>query len=129
MAKTEATISIRPIEAQELDSWLALRNQGFPWATNRAGFAFSEGLRPPDEPVLHLGAWAADGRLAATAECVVGEDGERYVDRAESFIMVDPAYRRQGLGARLAQEIEAFASKHRIRWLEAFFYERHTDAV
>ncbi|TMD41611.1 MAG: GNAT family N-acetyltransferase [Chloroflexi bacterium] len=124
MATTGTTFSVRLVESHDLDSWLALRNQGFPWATNRARFVFSESLRVADEPVLYLGAWAADGTLAATAECVVGEDGERYVDRAESFIMVGPAYRRQGLGTRLAEEIENFARRNAIRWLEALFYER-----
>jgi GNAT superfamily N-acetyltransferase len=73
---------------------------------------------------LQLAAWSADGRLAATAEAYVGEDGYRYIDRAESFIFVDPAYRRQSLGTRLALEVERFARNAKARWLEAICYER-----
>lgn len=124
MAISQTAFSIRPVEDGELEAWLALRNRGFPWATNRERFLFSESLRPADEPVLYLGAWTPDRVLAATAECALGEEGERYVDRAESFIMVDPKFRRAGLGGRLALEAERFAAAHGVRWLEALFYER-----
>lgn len=122
---TRTDFSIRPVASGELDAWLALRNQGYVWPAGRELFLFSEGLRAPDEPVLRLGAWTTSGELVGTAESYVGEDGERWVERAESFVMVAPAYRRQGLGSRLASEIEQFARDLRLRWLEAPVFERH----
>ena len=129
MAVTEAAFSIRPIPTDELDRWLALRNQGYVWPAGRELFLFSEGLRLPDEPVLRLGSWTASGELAGTAECYVGEDGERWIERAEGFVMVAPGYRRQGLGSRLAGEIEQFARALQLRWLEVPLFERHVAAA
>jgi len=117
--------AIHPLQHPELDAWLALRNRWFPWPVDRARFLFYESLRPPDEPVLHLAASAADGRLVGTAECYLGEEGERYIDRAETFIAVDEPFRHRGLGARLATQVEAFAGQHGVRWLEATVYQRH----
>jgi ribosomal protein S18 acetylase RimI-like enzyme len=116
--------SIRPVEDHELDAWLELRNRSFPWPVDRDRFLFEEGLRPPDEPLLRLGAWSRSGEIAGTAECYVGEEGERYIDRAESFVMVGPAYRRLGVGSQLADEVERFAKLQKIRWLEALCYQR-----
>ncbi len=124
-------LSIRPLQHAELDAWLALRNRWFPWPVDRARFLFYESLRPSDEPVLQLAASTADGRLVGTAECHLGEEGERYIDRAESFIAVDEPFRHRGLGARLAAQVEAFAGQHGVRWLEAILYQRdlqHADA-
>ena len=121
---TTTLYSIRPLRTAEIDQWLALRNPHYPWFADRERFLFSESLRPADEPVLQLGAWTADGRLVGTAEAYLGEDGGRYVDRAESFIFVAPDHRRQGLGSKLALEVERFARDARVRWLEAILYER-----
>lgn len=129
MAVTRAAFSIRPVATGELDRWLALRNQGYVWPAGRELLLFSEGLRLPNEPVLRLGSWTASGELAGTAECYVGEDGERWVDRAESFVMVAPGYRRQGLGSRLATEIEQFARGLQLRWLEVPLFERHVSVA
>lgn len=118
------SFSIRPVRPDELDAWLALRNQTYVWPADRERFLFSEALRSPDEPVLRLGGWAAGGHLAGTAECQVGEDGERWVERAEGFVTVAAPYRRQGLGRRLAQEVERFARNLRLRWLAAAAVER-----
>lgn len=123
MART--AFSIRPIDLADIDAWLALRNQTYVWPAQRQLFLFSEALRLPGEPVLRLGAWTTDGRLAGTAECYVGEDGERWVDRAEGFVSVAPAFRRQGLGVQLAAEVERFANDLGLRWLEAPLFERH----
>jgi GNAT superfamily N-acetyltransferase len=121
---TSTEFFIRPLELAHLDAWLALRNQAFPWPVDRARFLFDESLRPGDLAVLQLGAWTSARELAGTAECHFGEEGERYVDRAEAFVMVAPEHRRRGLGSRLAERIERFALDHEIRWLEALFYER-----
>jgi GNAT superfamily N-acetyltransferase len=116
--------SIRPLGRAHLENWLALRNQAFPWPVSAERFLFDESLRPSDEAVCQLGAWTADNELVGTAECYLGEEGERYVDRAESFLTVAPAHRRRGLGTRLAEMVEQFALDQRLRWLEAIFYER-----
>lgn len=125
----EADYSIRPLEREHLDDWLGLRNQAFPWPVGRERFIFDESLRPADEPVLQLGAWTADEELVGTAECYLGEEGERYIDRAESFVTVAPAHRRRGLGTRLAGMVEQFALEQRIRWLEAILYARDLDVA
>lgn len=111
------------MQESELDPWLELRNRAFPWAEGRQRFLFNESLRPADEPVLQLGAWTVENELAGTAECYVGEEGERYIDRAESFITVAGKYRRRGLGGRLADEVERFARVQQVRWLDAILYE------
>jgi GNAT superfamily N-acetyltransferase len=118
-----SSFSIRPLASDHLDAWLRLRNQSYPWAADRDRFVFSEGLRLPDEPVLQIGAWSASGELVGTAECYVGEDGERWVERAAGFVTVAPGFRRQGLGARLADEVDRFAAGQKIRWLEAVLLE------
>jgi len=125
MAMTGTAFSIRPLTLDELDAWLELRNQAYVWQAGRELFLFSEELRSPDEPLLRLGAWTSSGELAGTAECYVGEDGERWVERSEAFIMVAPAYRHRGLGSRLAAEIERFARDLQLRWVEVPLYERH----
>jgi GNAT superfamily N-acetyltransferase len=121
---TSTDFFIRPLELAHLDAWLALRNQAFPWPVDRARFLYDESLRPSHQAVLQLGAWTAAGELAGTAECHLGEAGERYVSRAESFVMVALEHRRRGLGGRLVERIERFALDQEIRWLEALFYER-----
>lgn len=125
MAMAGTAFSILPVDLADLDQWLALRNQAYIWPAQRELFLFSESLRLPEEPVLRLGAWTSDGQLAGTAEGYVGEDGERWIERAEGFVTVAPAYRRQGLGSRLAVEIEDWADKLQLRWLEAPLFERH----
>jgi GNAT superfamily N-acetyltransferase len=117
------SFSIRPLASEQLDDWLRLRNRSYPWAADRERFLFSESLRLAGEPVLQVGAWTAAGELAGTAECYVGEDGERWVDRAAGFVTVAAAYRRQGLGARLADEVDRFAAGQNVRWLEALLLE------
>jgi mycothiol synthase len=125
MAMTETEYSVHPVTSDEFDEWLELRNQAYVWPAGHELFLFSESLRLPGEPVLRLGAWSAGGELAGTAECYVGEDGERWVERAEGFITVGPAYRRHGLGTRLASELERFAGELQVRWLEVPLFERH----
>ncbi|HVS07034.1 MAG TPA: GNAT family N-acetyltransferase [Candidatus Dormibacteraeota bacterium] len=110
--------SIRPVKTEELKPWLDLANQFRHWQEDVPGFLFEETLRPVDEPRLRLGAWTTEGVLAGTAEAAVGEDGERWIDRSRGFVVVAPAYRRQGLGARLADEVERFAARAAVRWLE-----------
>ena len=116
---TSTPFSIRPVKTEELKPWLDLANQFRHWQEDVPGFLFEETLRRVDEPTLRLGAWTTDGLLAGTAEAAVGEDGERWIDRARGFVVVAPAYRRQGLGARLVDEVERFAVRERVRWLEA----------
>ncbi len=116
---TSTPFSIRPVKTEELKPWLDLANQFRHWQEDVPGFLFEETLRRVDEPTLRLGAWTTDGLLAGTAEAAVGEDGERWIDRARGFVVVAPAYRRQGLGARLVDEVERFAVRARVRWLEA----------
>src|SRR6202040_2898175 len=115
---TGAPFSIRPVKTDELKPWLDLANQFRHWQEDVPGFLFEETLRPVDEPRLRLGAWTSEGVLAGMAGANVGEDGERWIDRARAFVVVAPAYRRQGLGARLADEIERFAARAAVRWLE-----------
>ena len=112
------TFSIRPVATEELKPWLDLANQFRHWQEDVPGFLFEESLRPVDEPTLRLGAWTSEGVLAGTAEAAVGEDGERWIDRARGFVVVAPAYRRQGLGARLTDEVERFSATAGVRWLE-----------
>jgi GNAT superfamily N-acetyltransferase len=119
MASTRAEIAIRPVEPAELASWLGLVNEFRYWQDDVEALRFDDTLRPEGEPVLRLGAWAADGTLAGVAEAVLSEDGSRHQDRAMGLVGLAPAYRRQGLGSRLAEEVERFAAANACRWLEA----------
>ena len=110
--------SIRPVQTEELKPWLDLANQYRHWQEDVRGFLFEETLRPANEPTLRLGAWTSGGVLAGMAEAALGEDGARWTDRADGFVAVAPAYRRRGLGARLADEVEHFAATAGVRWLE-----------
>jgi GNAT superfamily N-acetyltransferase len=115
---TAPPFSIRPVETEELKPWLDLANQYRHWQEDVRGFLFEETLRPANEPTLRLGAWSSGGVLAGMAEAALGEDGARWTDRAHGFVAVAPAYRRQGLGARLADEVERFAATAGVRWME-----------
>jgi len=119
MARTRAVAMIRPVEPADLLSWLGLVNQVRYWQDDLEALQFDDTLRPPEEPVLRLGAWTPDGTLAAVAEAVLSEDGSRHEDRAMGLVGVDPVYRRQGLGTRLADEVERFATSNACRWVEA----------
>jgi GNAT superfamily N-acetyltransferase len=112
-------VVIRPVESTDLASWLTLVNQVRYWQDDVEAVRFDDTLRPPDEPVLRLGAWAADGALAGVAEAALSEDGSRYEDRAAGLVGVAPVFRRQGLGTRLADEVERFAASNKVRWVEA----------
>jgi mycothiol synthase len=123
------TFSIRPVKTEELKPWLDLANQFRYWQTDLEEFLFEETLRPKDEPTLQLGAWTAEGILAGMAEAGLSEDGATWTDRAHGFVAVAPAYRRQGLGARLASEVERFAATAGVRWLETEARERELAAT
>ncbi|HXM53305.1 MAG TPA: GNAT family N-acetyltransferase, partial [Candidatus Binatus sp.] len=110
--------SVRPVETEELKPWLDLANQFRHWQEDVKGFLFEETLRPADEPTLRLSAWTGEGVLAGMAEAALSEDGARLTDRAQGFVAVAPVYRRQGLGARLADEVDRFAATAGVRWLE-----------
>src|SRR5260370_7100445 len=51
-------------------------------------------------------------------EAAVSEDGAPYTDRAQVFVAVAPAYRRQGVGGRLADEVDRFGAAAGVWWLE-----------
>jgi GNAT superfamily N-acetyltransferase len=121
---TNTPFSIRPVNTEELGPWLDLANQHRYWQTDLKDFLFEETLRPAKEPTLRLGAWTLDGVLAGMAEAALSDDGAKYTDRAAGFIAVAPAYRRQGLGARLASEVERFAATAGVRWVEVETLER-----
>jgi len=116
--------SIRPVETEELKPWLDLANQFRHWQEDVPGFLFEETLRPANEPSLRLAAWTAEGALAGMAEAALSEDGAPFTDRARGFVAVAPAYRRQGLGARLADDVERFAATAGVRWVETETVER-----
>jgi GNAT superfamily N-acetyltransferase len=118
MASTSTAFSIRPVESGELRAWLGLVNQSRYGPEDEAVLRFSDTLRPSHEPFLRIGAWAADGSLAGVAEAALSEDGGRLKERAQGLVAVAAAYRRQGLGTRLADEVEGFARENRVRWLE-----------
>src|SRR5256885_7139348 len=109
MPKTGTTFSLRPVRREELEAWVDLANQSRYWQEDAAGTIFDDTLRPPDEPLMRLGAWTADETLAGAAQAVLGEDGSRLKDRAQGLVGVAVPYRRQGLGTRLADELERFA--------------------
>jgi GNAT superfamily N-acetyltransferase len=123
------TFSIRPVEPEELKPWLELANNFRYWQVDVEEFLFEESLRPADEPRLNLGAWTAEGVLAGTAEAALSEDGAPWTDRARGFVAVASAYRRQGLGARLAEEVERFAATAGVRWVETETRERELPAT
>ena len=100
-------------------AWLNLVNQVRYWQDDVEALRFDDTLRPAEEPILRLGAWTADGSLAGVAEAALSEDGSRYQDRAAGLVGVAPPHRRQGLGARLAGEVEGFAASNHVRWVEA----------
>jgi GNAT superfamily N-acetyltransferase len=110
--------SIRPVKTEELKPWLDLANQYRHWQEDVDGFLFEETLRPAGEPALRIGAWTDEGELAGMAEASLSEDGSPFTDRAQGFVAVAPAYRRQGLGSRLAADVERFATTAGVRWLE-----------
>jgi GNAT superfamily N-acetyltransferase len=120
--------SIRPVDAGELKPWLDLANQYRHWQEDVPGFLFEESLRQANEPALRLGAWTADGMLAGMAEAGLSEDGAPFTDRARGFVAVAPAYRHQGLGVRLADEVERFAATAGVRWLETETLQRELAA-
>jgi len=124
MASTSTAFSIRPLETQDLQPWLDLSNQSRHWQTDVKEFLFEDTLRPVDQPILRLGAWTSDGAFAGMAEAALGEDGATWTDRADGFVAVVPAYRRLGLGGRLADEVERFAATAKVRWLETESRER-----
>lgn len=109
---------LRPVKSAELGAWIDLSNQIRHFHRTVAGFEFEERFRPAGETALRLGAWTEDDHLAGMAEGEVSDAGYRYIDRAAGFAGVDPAYRRLGLGGRLAAEVEAFARAAGVRWLE-----------
>ena len=125
MSLTETAFSIRPIEPADLVPWLRLVNQFRYWQDDLEELRFDDTLRPPDEPLLRLGAWTPDEALAGVAEAALSEDGSRYEDRAAGLVGVAPAFLRQGLGTRLAEEVERFAASNGVRWVEAEVLERN----
>ena len=118
MASISTTFLIRPVRREELEAWVDLANQSRYWQDDAAGTIFDDSLRPPEEPVTRLGAWTPDGTLAGVAQAVLGEDGSRLKDRAQGLVGVAVPYRRQGLGGRLADELERFAADNQVKWLE-----------
>ena len=118
MARTGTDFQIRSVEAGELDSWLGLVNQARYWQDDLETLAFDDTLRPAGEPFLRIGAWTANGTLAGTAEARLSEDGSPFEDRAQGLVSVVPAFWRQGLGTRLADEVERFAAANRVKWVE-----------
>src|SRR2546423_1485331 len=118
MASMRVAVTIRPVEPADLGAWLGLVNQVRYWQDDVEALRFDDTLRPADEPLLRLGAWTADGDLAGAAEAVLSEDGSRWDDRAAGLVGIASPYRRQGLGTRLAGEVERFAASNRVRWLE-----------
>lgn len=129
MAATRMDVVIRPVQRSELPAWLGLANQVRYWQDDVEALLFDDSLRPAEEPVLRLAAWATDRTLAAVAEAALSEDGSRYEDRAAALVGVAPAYRRQGLGTRLADEVERFAASNRVRWVEAEVAESNLPAA
>ena len=119
MANTRTAVVIRPVEPADLASWIGMANQSRYWQDDLEDLQFDDTLRPPGEPILRLSAWTDDGELAGVAEAALSEDGSRYEDRAAGLVGVAPAYRRRGLGTRLADEVERFAAANRVRWVEA----------
>ena len=119
MANTRTGFVIRPVEPGDLAAWLSLVNQVRYWQDDVEALRFDDTLRPGNEPILRLGAWSADAALVGVAEATLSEDGSRYEDRAAGLVGVAPTHRRQGLGARLADEVEAFAAANHVRWVEA----------
>src|SRR6184192_4443615 len=118
MPKSGTTFLIRPVRREELEAWVDLANRSRYWQDDAAGTIFDDSLRPPEEPVTRLGAWTPDGTLAGVAQAVLGEDGSRLKERAQGLVGVAVLYRRQGLGGRLADELERFATDNQVKWLE-----------
>src|SRR5438067_6268125 len=118
MPKTGTTCSLLPVRREELEAWVDLANQIRYWQEDAEGTVSDATLRPPDEPLMRLGAWTADETLAGAAQAVLGEDGSRLKDRAQGLVGVAVPYRRQGLGTRLADELERFATDNQVKWLE-----------
>jgi len=125
MASTHAAVEIRPVVPADLESWLNLVNQFRYWQDDVEALQFDDTLRPAGEPLLRLGAWTEAGTLAGVAEALLSEDGSRHQDRARGLVGVAPAYRRQGLGSRLADEVERFAASNGCRWVEGDVRSSH----
>src|SRR5437870_12071812 len=106
MPKTGTTFSLRPVRREELEAWVDLANQSRYWQEDAAGTIFDDTLRPPDEPLMRLGAWTADETLAGAAQAVLGEAGRRSRDRARGRAGVAAPFRRRARGRRPADEPE-----------------------
>src|SRR3977135_3360989 len=102
MANTGTAVGTRPAAAADVESWLTLVNQFRYWQDDANALRFDDSLRPPDEPILRIGAWSSDRTLVGVAEATLSEDGSRYENRAAALVGVAAAHRRRGLGARLA---------------------------
>lgn len=129
MARTGTAFQIRSVDAGELDSWLGLVNRARYWQDDRESLSFDDTLRPTGEPFLRVGAWTADGTLAGVGEARLSEDGSRFEDRAQGLVGVVPAFWRQGLGTRLADEVERFAVANGAKWVEAEVREDNLPAA
>jgi ribosomal protein S18 acetylase RimI-like enzyme len=128
MSSTRADVVIRSVAPAELASWLELVNRARYWQDDLEALRFDDTLRPAEEPVLRLGAWTPDGALVGVAEARLSEDGSRYEDRVAGLVGVAPTHRRQGLGTRLAEEVEGFAVSNGVRWVEAEVREGNLPA-
>src|SRR5437899_9094314 len=116
MASISTTFSIRPVRREELEAWVDLANQSRYWQEDVAGTIFDDNLRPVEEPLMRLAAWAPDGALAGVAQAVLGEDGSRLKDRAQGLAGVAIPYRRKGLGTCLADALYRLARDKAAKW-------------
>jgi GNAT superfamily N-acetyltransferase len=119
MASARMATVIRQVGPADMAAWVAGANQFRYWQDDLEDLRFDDTLRPPEEPLLRLGAWVPDGGLVGVAQAALSEDGSRYENRTAGLVGVAPAYRRQGLGTRLAEDVERFAATNDVRWVEA----------
>ncbi len=123
--------SIRPVAGEELNAWVALWNRLYApwWVESPEWVRFADGLRPPDEPWLRLGAWSHNGELSAIAQCLLSEAGETYQGYGQATVAVRPSDRRKGIGSGLAKQVEAFAKEHRLKGLYTRITESELEAA
>ncbi len=113
-------MEIRLLPAERLADWVELWNRVQPhWQTDVQSIELEDGLRPVAEPLLRL-VVESRGRFVAFGHLWVSDWGEVVQGAAFAAIGVERGSRRQGLGTRLALQVEAFAHDHGIRKLVSY---------
>lgn len=109
MASTAAMMTIRPERVEDYARVAELLSMGYPEPVSAAQVREWRETRPSDRIYQHLVAETAAGAVVGYAHALLDtwEAGAGWV-----HVAVDPSMRRQGIGARLYEDVAAFAQEH-----------------